>query len=950
MKFLEKVAGKIVALSMEDSMKTAVILPNKRSEIFLKNYIQEKLNGPFWLPEFFTVDEFIVKISGKSISDSLLLTFELFKIHKQIETKNQRSFEEFLSWAPIMLSDFNDIDLYLANAESVFKHLSAAKVLEKWNLGQKPLTELQTNYLKFYHSLYGYYFLLKKSLNEKNSGYNGMIYRHVAENMAGIMQNPAWDRFLVVGLNALSQAEKQVFGYLNAHFMVDFLWDADRYFMNRSTENEAGRYIRKMIEDWKIEKPEWIEDHLLDAKGKTINLVEVPKNIGQVKYAGNLVQNLFKNTDGNNEKTLSQIKETALILADENLLVPLLNSLPEIDLGNKEKIAYNITMGYPMKNSPINLFVVQWLELLIRKNENKSHRFNVLNFLTLLQNSTLRFILEKKDYRLIDRFSKEARLSNNNYLAGADILKYFNENKQGTANNLFELILGCPENAFEFIGQLVKFLRMTKHLVRNLGQKDVIVSEQFIALMGIVKKLHSLPIEETENLSLKAIQKIFIQLSLRNEITLRGEPLNGIQVMGMLETRALDFKNIILLSANEGVLPKTETIESFIPFDIRFTFKLPLPKDKTDIFAYHFYRLMQRAENITLVFNSESGQLGGGEPSRYILQIKNELAKVNRSIQVHEQYFSVPAEITTKRNDISIAKNESVMQLVKDKATRGLSPSALNSFIACSLKFYFSQIIKIRPEDSIEENLESDVFGNIVHGVLEEIYNPFVGKHIAGNELEKNLKNLENLMVKQFQEEFRGGNISNGKNLLMAKVAEKFVRQFVEDDVERIQENAPFLLGVEEKKEAEVEVGNFKVKLYGIIDRIEKDELNKTIRIIDYKTGRVDKNELIFKEWETLAEDTKFSKAFQLLFYSYLFSSIHKSNLTLEAGIYSMRNNSSGLLKLSVPEADKKGSLQNFEKILKSVLQNLLDPEQPFQQTNDTDRCKWCDFKSICNR
>jgi ATP-dependent helicase/nuclease subunit B len=571
--------------------------------------------------------------------------------------------------------------------------------------------------------------------------------------------------------------------------------------------------------------------------------------------------------------------------------------------------------------------------------------------LPLLKNPFLKFVFDEIDISNIERFSEEVKITNNAYLKKGELLDFFQKNKTGKLYQSLELILFSSQNAGEFIEKLIQFLLLTKHVIKDLGNSEILVSEQFIALMDVVKKLHSLPELEMKNISLKALQKIFLQLSHRNEITLRGEPLNGIQVMGMLETRTLDFKNIILLSANEGVLPKTDTIESFIPFDIRHAYHLPLPQDKTDIFAYHFYRLIQRAEKLTLIYNSEAGQLGGGEPSRYILQLKNELVIANPAIKINEQYLSIPVEISAKKNEIVIKKNDNVMQLLKEKAASGLSPSALNSFIACPLRFYFSYILKIRPQESIEENVESNTFGSVVHGVFEEIYQPFVGKQINQKELKEKLKDIDSLLNLHFKKEFRGGNISSGKNLLLVKVAEKYIQQFVEDDIERIKENSPVLLGVEEHAETEIEIGGTRVRLHGVIDRIEKDLINNVLRIIDYKTGKVLPKELKPQEWEALLTETEFAKAFQLLFYTYVYASQNKVGQDIEAGIYSMRALSAGLLKLVIPEiAGETTYLKKFEDLLVSVLSQLLSPSQDFVQTEDIERCRWCDYKEICNR
>jgi CRISPR/Cas system-associated exonuclease Cas4 (RecB family) len=469
-------------------------------------------------------------------------------------------------------------------------------------------------------------------------------------------------------------------------------------------------------------------------------------------------------------------------------------------------------------------------------------------------------------------------------------------------------------------------------------------------MIKLTKKLQGLTETNINTLNLKALQKIVIQLIRRSEVNLKGEPLSGIQVMGMLETRNLDFKNILLLSANEGVLPKSDRLESFIPFDIRSAYKLPLPKDKTDVYAYHFYRLLIRAENITLVYNSESGQLGGGEQSRYILQLKSELSKLNTNIKIEEKLIDFPPPESKTGDKIEIPKTEDVMDLINRKLDSGLSPSSLSTFINCSLQFYFSQLLKLKTPEDLEKSIESDVFGSVVHGVLEDLYKDFVGKTIDVEKLKKRLDNIDELLEKQFRENYRGGDLTAGKNLLTVEVAKKYIQQFVRHDIAALRKQARQLIAVEEWVSTSLEINGKQVNLKGVVDRIDTGVANSPVRLIDYKTGGVEAGNLKLPGWEELIVDPKHQKVFQLLFYTYLFEADGKQK-NPEAGIFSLRKVSGGFITPTLPDkANWEESKDTFEHLLQELIGELINPDLPFKQTEDEKNCNWCDFKTICNR
>ena len=941
-KFLEKVADFILEKKQEDLLTTAVIFPNKRSEVFLKDHLKKRTSKSIWLPEIYTIDEFFAKASGMNEIDPIQIFFELFEIHKQLAGDDAREIEDFLSWAPIILSDFNDIDNYMADPESIFLHLSEMRAMEEWNVDQKPLTDLQKNYLRFYNSLIDYYKLLQKNLATKNAAYRGMIYRSLASNIESISKSWSWKQFILVGFNALSESEKMVFDYLKSNFKTEFLWDIDSFFFTTEGKMEAGQFISKMLDRWKLSEPKWIEDKLLTGK-KQITILGTSKRIGQVKYTGTELKKRYNNS-------VAGSLDTAVILADENLLVPLLNSLPEIKNDRSETIGYNITMGYPVSNGPYSQLVTNWLELLITQNEQSNNLFSVRHIILLLNNPVVKMIADQAGNPFSEKLKKLLFETSLTYCSKADIEKLIQKESSKLSGEVLDLLLLKNAGPEEFIDALINLLGEVKKVLLNSETGHFLLKEQLVLMFRLSKKLHGLVETNSKILNLKALLKIFTQLIRRSEVNLKGEPLSGIQIMGMLETRNLDFKNIILLSANEGVLPKADRLESFIPFDIRSAYKLPLPKDKTDVYAYHFYRLLIRAENITLVYNSESGQLGGGEQSRYILQLKSELSKLNTNLIIKDKLIDFPPPASKTGDKIEIPKSKTIMELIHKKLDSGLSPSALSTFINCSLQFYFSQLLKLQiPEDN-EKSIQSDEFGSVVHALLEKLYKPFVEKNIDTRLLDKSLKNIEELIGNQFKENYKGADLTSGKNYLTVEVIRKYIRQFVNRDIAELKKEARRLIAVEKRLSYSIRVNGCQINLKGFVDRIDTRTGTGHDRLIDYKTGGVDARDLKLSDWEDLITDPKYQKVFQLLFYTYLFEAAGNAK-NPEVGIFSLRKVSNGFLTPTLPDkASWEESQDTFERLLHELIGKLIDPELPFKQTEEEKNCNWCDFKNICNR
>lgn len=945
-KFLEQVADYIIEQVGNDTLQTVVILPNKRSEIFLKNHLQNRIKANYWLPDIYTIDDFIVDSSGIVELDPINLYFELYKIHKNLEGSDARSLDDFFTWAPIMLADFTDIDLYLADAEEVFTNLSEIKAIQQWNPSGEQLTDLQKNYLSFYRSLYSYYSELRNNLITKGLGYKGMIYRHVFEQILTISNNWTWKRFVLVGFNALSESEKRIFKYLKAHFKVDILLDIDSYYFSEDNpgKHEAGRFIKDLIEYWQIKNVKWKSNFLSNGK-KEINILGIPKQIGQVKYAAQMISGWIR--DQKIEQTEVLI-DTAVVLGDEKLLVPVLNSLPQHVDG--KNIPVNLTMGYPLKNSPVAQFVLIWIELLDSANSNKYNKFALRHVQSLLYNPFVRvvtdFYCKNSSQSVLTTINKKNSL----FLAKEDIITICRE-ECPDLEPLFNTVLQSHIKPEMIMDLLIDLLIEIKPVFYERNGSLGLLKEQIVIIVSLAKRLKILLKSVGSDLNLKALEKIFIQLLNRSEINLKGEPLNGIQVMGMLESRNLDFKNLIILSLNDGILPGKENIDTLIPFDIRRQYKLPLPGDKSDVYAYHFYRLLQRAENVTLLYNTESDAFGGGEKSRFIVQIEDELSKLNQNARINTAQIEIPMGNIAKKQSISVVKSDQILQLVKSELNKSLFPTALSAYINCPLKYYFRYIIDLKPYRTTESSIEADVFGNAVHEVLEDLYKPFEGQQIDIEKLKLNEPELKRLVADKFRKVFPGGDLQSGQNLLTVEVANQYIRRFLASEAKNLSGQYRVLIATEERLKVEMNVSGCNINLTGIVDRADKAIDSDVIRILDYKTGDVVPRNLHVKEWESLVTDPDMDKAFQVLFYSFMYIKNKMTLNDIEAGVISLKNISYGFIPLKLPDnTTVHRSVEKFETLIRSLINRIIDPGIPFNQTTDEERCKYCDYQDICNR
>lgn len=946
-KFLEKVASELRLKSQSELIKTAVILPNKRSATFLKKYFNQGRVNPLWLPDILSIDEYMEGLAGMSKADPLNLYFELYAIHQKKEGKLAKSTESFLSWAPMIIRDFNDIDLYLSNPADVLTHITEARAIKEWNLDGQEMTDIQKSYVDFYQSLYGYYEDLKNLMLENANAYSGFIYRHNAENIESLVQQTKWTNYLYVGFNALSPSEEKVFGFIKDNYKTSIYFDADEYYINKQVNipfQEAGFNLKELIKKWNLNEIDYLSNRLVNDK-KQISLHSVQGQLGQVKLAGNILQNRLKSKNEINSSEL--ISDTAIVLANENLLLPLLSSLPKTINGD-ERLLYNVTLGYPITYSPLKGFINDWFELLISRQINNSNNFRTQSIINLFLNNVLISCIDEKNRSKIKLLSSTFISGNISFVSFKNLEEILNF-QDNTEGKLFELLFGEIENVNTLINKLVDLLLFLGEGLENSNANNTILKEQIILLLKIGKRFSVSIQNSQEQLDIKTFSVLFFQLLSNYEISLKGEPLSGIQIMGMLETRTLDFKNIILVSANEGVIPKSGVPDSFIPFDIRHAYGLPLPKDKNGVTSYHFFRLLQYAENIDIIYDASSEGLGVGEPSRFLRQIELELCKVNKNINLKKDSLTLPSGIVNK--EIRVNKTDDSLKVLRKKAISGFSPSALNTYISCKLKFYFRYVLNLKKENEIEASVESHTFGKIIHDTLEELYSPFKGKLIDVKQLSLSLKNIDTILLKYFVEHYKTKNFRHGKNLLIWEVSKKYIKNFISYEIRELEGKQRKILGLEDEMKLQIKTQKNDVFLKGIIDRIDSDVNGTNIRIVDYKTGKVDARDLKPGNLDVLITETKYAKAFQVIFYKYLYlKSLNiKDEDDIQTGIISIRNLTTGFLEFKLKE-ETENLLEEFEDLLQTLIDEIFDPEVDFTQTEDTDECKYCDFKNICNR
>lgn len=896
--------------------KLTFILPSKRAGLFLKHQLYKVADETIFSPHIISIEEFVEELSKlKPISNTELL-FEFYNSYIELTPiGKQDSFESFSKWAQILLQDFNEIDRYLIPQENIFNYLSDIQELNHWSLNENK-SDFVKNYLSFWNKLFSYYTNFIEKLLDKNLGYQGLIYRQAAKNISSYIKNNSEKQHVFLGFNALNTAEKTIIQKLLENNLAKTYWDIDGIFFN-NPKHDAALFTRQHKTQWKYFENNpfnWITNNY--SEEKNISIYGVPKNIGQSKYIGTILNNLGKNNPS--------LQNTAVVLGDENLLIPVLNSLPSTIN------ALNITMGFPLKSIPLaSLF-----ENLFKLHKNNSKSFYYKDVVNIISHQFIRPLFYFDDIDYASKIIETIEANNIIYLT-TDRLKQIANKAETVINILFtnwkttidEVLINCS--------QLI--LRIKEHLIENKAS-NVLSLEYLFRFNTLFNELSRLNTEYKHIKDISTLFGIYNELLSSETLDFQGEPLQGLQIMGMLESRVLDFETVIISSVNEGILPSGKSNNSFIPFDVKLENKLPTYKEKDAVYTYHFYRLLQRAKNIYILYNTEADVLTGGEKSRFITQLQ-----LDKTHNIKHQIITpnIPVVASEKKE---INKTPELVSQIIEVAKKGFSPSSLTNYIRNPIDFYYQKILKIKEHDDAEETVAANTLGTVVHNTLEDFYKPLIGTFLTIEGVKSLKLKISESVTHHFKNEYKEGNITKGKNLIVFEIAKRYVSNFLDLEIADLKVgNKIKIVSVESENKVLLDIPEleFPIHITGKVDRV--DEYNGITRIIDYKTGLVNQGSVEIVNWEDINTDyKKYSKSFQVLTYTFMMYQSEQIKLPVEAGIISFKNLNSSFLKFAKkdktgPYAKKdtlitKETLNMFSEELKKLILEICDINIPFTE------------------
>ncbi|MFD2551431.1 PD-(D/E)XK nuclease family protein [Bizionia sediminis] len=899
-------------ITLADSI---IVLPSKRAGVFLKHQLAQSLKQPIFSPTILSIEEFVEELSQLQAISNTELLFEFYDTYLQVQTnKTPESFDAFCKWAQILLQDFNEIDRYLIPQNNIFEYLSAIKELTHWSLDPNK-TDFVKNYLVFWKKLKTYYNALITQLKSKQKGYQGLIYREAVNSVTTYCLEQASKRHIFLGFNALNKAEEQIIQELLKNPLNKIYWDIDQVFFNNK-KHDASLFIRKHYQTWPYFKNNpinWIANNYKNPK--EISVIGVPKNVGQAKCIGNLLHTLHQ--------TDPSLNSTAVVLGEESLLLPVLNSIP------KNIKALNITMGLPLKAIPLATLFEQLFDI----HKKGSAPFYFKDVISLISHQFISPLLNSTNPKGLNNLIHVIESNNLIYLSLDRIIALAPEHE-----NLLKLLFGSWNNdAAQALKQCQLLILKIKAQLDGHKAANLLALEHLFKFNSLFNELQQLNTNFKHLQTIYSLYSVYTELLTSETLDFKGEPLEGLQIMGMLESRVLDFETVIISSVNEGILPSGKTNNSFIPFDVKLENQLPTYKEKDAVYTYHFYRLIQRAKRVFILYNTEVDALKGGEKSRFITQLMWEhIHPVKTSIALPE----IP--ITKGQQPAVIAKNQDVLEAIKAYAAKGFSPSALTSYIRNPIDFYFQKVLKIKEYNDVEETVAANTLGTVVHNCLEDFYAPLVGQQLTPEHLANMQGNIEARVTHHFKDLYKEGDISSGINLIIFEISKRYIANFLNLELTDLKAgNTIEIVAIELEAFATVSIPElgFPVKLTGKVDRIDKR--NGVTRIIDYKSGQVKPTHVRISDWAHITTDyNKYSKPFQILMYAYLMNAKTPFTEPVEAGIISFKNLRSGFLPFgkTIPGTRKTDNqitsetLAAYEKELKNLILEICNLEIPFTE------------------
>ena len=921
-----------------------VVFPNKRASIHFKRQIVSQLSKTSWMPITSSIQQAMEKWSGLHLVDSLDVALELMSINDK-DANNKVLKQNFFGLASQMAKDFDEIDQYKVDAKNLFESLNEVKIIENYTFSEYTLSnedsyKAQSKYLQFFSSLINYYSALRLNLFSRKVGYYGMITRCLSELPTDeLVKRIDGKKIVFAGFNALTTTEEDVVVRLVENGNAVMLWDLDEYYIN-DKKQEAGRFANDFFAKHRNlagKKDYDNEHHGISFIGNALSTAE--KEINVISVSGSSVQ-------ANALQLMMEKRENSVVvLADEALLIPTLNSLPD-SVGE-----INVTMGYPFANTPLYGFIDQIFRFQHSLSDSKIDLWPLASFCDA---DFIKLVFNGKDYDSLMSWLKDKQSSSDLSLHVKDfssIGKSDDNQEDGASEDLARfLALSSTKwiDSKDCIENLKSILRVS---LQKIKDESYFVKNQISVAGKVLNKVESL-IKKYDSVEILDLQMLILQIGREMSIAMKGEA-DGLQVMGLLETRNLDFDVVNMLSVNEGVIPKNKNSNSLIPYDVRKYYNLPTYNQQQAVYAYHFYRLLHNAKKINLFYNSLSDSSGLGEPSRFIRQIEYELVKKNPKVKLQHFQYKSPI-INLKSNIISVDKDDTMLK----KITK-LSPTSISTYLRCSLQYYWKYIMNINC-DEVNEEIQMNVIGSIIHNTLDELYRNF------GNEVVTESKFLEvrnHYLDKCYQNALRNNNFRNGLpktgfNSIIASVIDTMISRFLDNEHNIVKENSLRILCTE--KELSFHLNN--VELHGFADRI--DLLNDKLRVIDYKTGSVNPYDVSISGNAQQLQDMH-DKSIQLIMYKYLFIKMLNSNAlgldealiahieeeNIVPGIIALQKMSNGVFELKVNNADLANDFEaQCDIMFEQLISDIFDKNNPFTQTDDTKVCGYCSFRNICKR
>ncbi len=929
-----------------------VVFPNRRAGLFFQKELALKAKRALWSPKVLSMEEFVYQYTDLQLADPLNLIFELYNSFTKVQ-QSEEGFDRFYFWGDMLLKDFEDVDQSLVSPKQIFQGIKSQKELDEtfYFLDEEDRQAIQSfwasflpeskpgqqQFLRTWKILLPVYEDFVARIIQKRWGYQGLIYRRVVDSIQNKVFQPKRDKVIFAGFNALTPAEEEIFKYFVGETGAEVYWDADDYYLTDHGQ-EAGTYLRQYQKDPILGKTfEERFDSSFQTK-KKIEAIGVPLQVAQAKNAGLYLKDLINQFPDRGEKTV-------VVLPQEQMLFPTLSSMPA-EVGE-----LNVTMGYPLKDTPLYSLLESLMQ--VQQSARQAYDLKTLYYykplLEVLGHPYLQQLGSDKIGDLTARIKKE------------NIIQVPEEEIRGTQDAVLAVVFGERPTGKSMATYLDKVVKL---LYEQLESGFELEREYFFHFHKVLTRLDEILSLQISEVSMDTFSKLFRQVARAVKIPFSGEPLKGLQIMGVLETRNLDFENVIILSMNEGSFPDTAQKGSFIPFNIRRAFGLPTFQQQDAIYSYLFYRLIQRAKNVRFYYNTQAEFGQSGEMSRFVRQLE-----IESPHQV--QHDSVTQQIKPRSaRDIEIDKSDEVMRRLSEYTSndsKGFAPSALNAYLSCRLQFYYKYVAELYEQDDVQEQLDAAMFGNILHKTMELLYEDAISKRKLAMvetadffKLKSSVDEAIRIAFRHYYHVKEGGRFEiEGRNIVMAALVRKYALKVLEHD----EAYAPFEVvalegdarqGYKMKLPITVDGKTYDVNIKGIIDRI--DQKGDQVRIIDYKSGADSREVGSLASLLDPADKQRNKAAFQLFFYALLYQHKHGEGLPIEPGLFNIREMfmDGFSTRLSWKGGgtinDIRTYLPEYKEQLTGLLAEIYDKEVPFTQTDDLRTCGYCPYKDICQR